>query len=389
MPRDEASGSRWADWAVNLLLVVSSTVIFLASLEGIARLAGQRPCVGPAQQTEGTETKVRPHPLRQYELIPGVTFTFKREAALRHGLSPEVLDTWERIPYRINSLGLRGPETDAAKPADAFRILVLGDSVAFGWGAEEESTFTCQLQQLLNQAGSNKQFRVWNAGVPGYATWQELAYLIEKGQAFQPDMILVAFLFNDVDGNNEAAQGQPLGLGTVGRTFTLATQKSAFLCFLRNKALEFRLEHLQPCRGPNCWTDTETALDGFAAHASKLGSSLVLVAFPMRLQIEPDAKPGYYDRALGENPQESYQDIISRLCRERGIPYLDLLPAFRQAAEDEPGTLFLDPDHPNARGHGVAADAAYDFLLELLPTAAILQYNTNKTITYAHIGVSE
>jgi len=366
MTQGEAGRSKWVSLAQNLLLAAASIVFTLAALEGIARLAGQRPCLNPTSQAEGAENKVRLHPLRQYELVPGSTFTFEREAAIRHNLSPDYLDTWERITYRINSLGLRGPEVSAEKAADTVRILVLGDSVAFGWGIEEENTLVYQLQQRLNQPQTGTRFEVWNAGVPGYATWHELAYLVEAGETFDPDLTLVAFLFNDVDGNNEAVHKQPLGMGSVAKAFTLLTRKSAFLCFLRNTALSFRLRRLQPCQGPNCWDETETLLDGLVEQSRKLGSALVLVAFPMRLQVEPDAEPGYFDRALGENPQENYQDVIARLCHERGIAYLDLLSPFQDAMMQEQSTLFLDPDHPNGRGHHVAAEAIYQLLATFL-----------------------
>ena len=235
-----------------------------------------------------------------------------------------------------------------------------------GWGIEEEDTLVYQLQQRLNQPQTGTRFEVWNAGVPGYATWHELAYLVEAGEVFDPDLILVAFLFNDVDGNNEAVHKQPLGMGSVAKAFMLLTRKSAFLCFLRNTSLSFRLRYLQPYQGPNCWDETETLLDGLVEQSRKLGSALAVVAFPMRLQVEPDAEPGYYDRALGENPQENYQDVTTRLCHERGIAYLDLLSPFQDAMTQEQGTLFLNPDHPNARGHHVAAEAIYQLLATFL-----------------------
>ena len=360
-----AASGKWRALAQNLLIAAVSTLLFLAVLEGVARLAGQKPCAGPAQQAEGAGSKVRYHPLRQYDLIPGSTFTSEREAGARHGLSPDDLDAWERVTYRINSLGMRGAEASLAKPTDTFRILVLGDSVAFGWGLEEQDTLSSQLQQLLDSASTGKHLQVWNAGVPGYATWQELSYLVEKGDALRPDLVIVPFLFNDVDGNNEAAQTQPFGMSRAAQLFAAWTQKSAALCFVRNLALEFRLKQLQPCRGPNCWGATESLLDGLAAQSTRLGSALAFVAFPMRLQLEPDAEPGYYDRALGSNPQQNYQDIIARLCSDRHIPYLDLLPTFRAAMPQGQRTLFLDADHPNAEGSRLAARAAVPFVLQL------------------------
>lgn len=364
MTSGPATDSRAKNLVQNLLLALASTAFFLLVLEGAARFFGQAPCLNPSVQAEGAERRVRSHPLRLYELVPGSAFTFDREAAVRHNLSPDYLDTWERITYRINSLGLRGPEASVAKSADTYRILLLGDSVAFGWGVEEEDALAHRLQRRLDQSDTDLRFEVWNAGVPGYATWQELQYLLEKGAAFDPDLIVVAFLYNDVDGNNEAAHEQPLGMGTLAKGFASLTRSSALFCWVRNAALEFRIRNLQPCQGPNCWDETAALLNGLGQQTQKLGCDLAVVAFPMRLQVEPGAEPGYYDRALGDNAEANYQRIIARLCAERNIAFLDLLPAFREASEAEQDTFFLDPDHLSAIGNHVAAEAIEKFLTE-------------------------
>jgi lysophospholipase L1-like esterase len=103
-----------------------------------------------------------------------------------------------------------------------------------------------------------------------------------------------------------------------------------------------------------------------AAQGKRFGCRVAVVAYPMRLQLEPNAEPGYYDRALGSQPQQNYQDVIARLCAERDIAYLDLLPAFQRAAAEESHSLFMDADHPNAVGSKVAADAVYGFVGHLL-----------------------
>jgi lysophospholipase L1-like esterase len=366
MAQDRSSAGKWRDLVVNLLLAIGSTLFFLVLLEGGVRLAGQGPCTGLVPQSETASGKVRFHPIRQFELVSSATFTFERQVAIRHGLSSEYLDTWEGILYHINALGLRGDETSLDKPAGTLRIVVLGDSVAFGWGIEQADTLSKQLQVHFNQDSPSTHIQVWNAGVPGYATWQELSYLVEKGSAWRPDLILVPFVFNDVDGNNDGMQTAPFGVTRVGQMLTLWTQKSALLCFLRNQALEFRLKHLNPCQGPNCWGATTATLDGLVVQSRKLGSRIAVVAYPMRLQVEPSATPGYYDRALGSNPQQNYQDIIARLCAERDIAYLDLLPAMQSAAVQGTHSLFLDADHPNTAGSKVAAEAVYGFVKDLL-----------------------
>src|SRR4029077_8990072 len=40
--------------------------------------------------------------------------------------------------------------------------------------------------------------QVWNAAVPGYNTSQELAHLLEVGDRFRPDLVVVGFFDNDL-----------------------------------------------------------------------------------------------------------------------------------------------------------------------------------------------
>ena len=80
------------------------------------------------------------------------------------------------VPVRINNLGFRDPrEYPLEKPPGTFRILVLGDSVTFGHGSLYETTYPYLLEQRLKQWRPSVNWQVWNLGVPGYNTRQELA----------------------------------------------------------------------------------------------------------------------------------------------------------------------------------------------------------------------
>jgi hypothetical protein len=52
-------------------------------------------------------------------------------------------------------------------------------------------------------------WQVWNAAVPGYNTSQELAYLLEVGDRFQPDLVVVGFFDNDLSDNPSAPAARP------------------------------------------------------------------------------------------------------------------------------------------------------------------------------------
>lgn len=102
------------------------------------------------------------------------------------------------VPVRINTLGFRDTrEYGLAKSASTFRILVLGDSVTFGHGSVFEHTWPYLMERRLKAWRADVDWQVWNLGVPGYNTSQELAYLLEVGPRFKPDLVIVGFFGND------------------------------------------------------------------------------------------------------------------------------------------------------------------------------------------------
>ncbi len=107
------------------------------------------------------------------------------------------------VPVHINALGFRDVRDYAvAKPPGTFRILVLGDSVTFGHGALSDTTYPYLLEQRLKQWRPETNWEVWNLGVPGYNTTQELKYLERVGPAYQPDLVVVGFYENDLADND-------------------------------------------------------------------------------------------------------------------------------------------------------------------------------------------
>lgn len=105
------------------------------------------------------------------------------------------------VPVRTNALGFRSSRQDQlVKSANTFRILVLGDSVTFGHGAVHD--YPSLLERQLKAWRPDVDWQVWNLGVPGYNTAQELAYLTDVGQSYQPDLVIVGFFFNDIIGNH-------------------------------------------------------------------------------------------------------------------------------------------------------------------------------------------
>lgn len=93
--------------------------------------------------------------------------------------------------------GMRTPPFAVPKPKDVYRILVLGDSLPFGWGVEEAETFPRLLERALAEGGG-RRFEVVNGGSPGWGLDDEWQWLQEEGLALEPDLVLHCVIENDV-----------------------------------------------------------------------------------------------------------------------------------------------------------------------------------------------
>jgi hypothetical protein len=119
---------------------------------------------------------------------PDLGYTHPRSVSYRLG----------RNRVTLNSHGLRDKEISYEKPAGERRILLLGDSVTFGWGVSDGEPFADRLEELL-AARTRPRWEVINAGVNGYNAQQEATYFRSEGIRYQPDIVLLTFLDNDLD----------------------------------------------------------------------------------------------------------------------------------------------------------------------------------------------
>lgn len=106
-------------------------------------------------------------------------------------------------PLRINNLGFRGPDYPINKPANSFRILVLGDSFTFGQGIGDREVYTAVIERELGLKYPRKIIEAINLGVPGYSAIDEVNQLYRYGPLLNPDLILIDFTANDVREGNE------------------------------------------------------------------------------------------------------------------------------------------------------------------------------------------
>ena len=112
--------------------------------------------------------------------------------------------TQENIPNQhneyvnINSFGFRGAEISKEKPENVYRIIMLGGSTLFGYGAtSDETTISGFLQKKFETTDSDFKVEVINAGSSGAYSKTETLYVKHKLLDFDPDLIIVYDGWND------------------------------------------------------------------------------------------------------------------------------------------------------------------------------------------------
>ena len=103
---------------------------------------------------------------------------------------------WESQSVHTNSLGARGRVEVGYERTDKRRIVVIGDSYAFGFGVtSDENTYAAILGELLPDT------EVVNLAVPSYGTDQMLLSYCEEGARYKPDLLVVGVVGEDAARN--------------------------------------------------------------------------------------------------------------------------------------------------------------------------------------------
>ncbi len=361
----------------SLLVVLTSLVLAFLLAEGMVRLAD---ALGLVDLSPSLAEVAVPGQLEDQvdlgaangnsgPLYVGDPALHHRMAANWSGFFPEeIVQEVGRaeVPIRTNSLGLRSPEITLAKPRDTFRILVLGDSVTFGWSLRGEDTYASQLASLLATLRPNQRVEVINAGVSGYGTWQELRWLQETGLALDPDVIIVQTHLNDAADNLWGTLGWQQG----SDSWLVRTSMLARLISRVSRARQVGSGDA-PCAtdwkvdaDQVCWQRTEELLNEMQRAASERGAALVLMPSPMRWQVDAEVRD---PRAWVDETR--YQDVLAAYGRQHGWIVVDPLPAIRAATSINDKSLFLDVGHPDEAGQRILAQELYSALSQggLLP----------------------
>ena len=293
-----------------------------------------------------------------------------------YGLRP---GTVGRLPvsgttlYEINADGFRGPVQVRPKPPGRFRVVILGDSIAFGYGVEEAAAFPRVLESELARRAPGSNVDVVNLGVGGYNAWNEARVLEDVGVSYDPDLVLVQFCINDLNDPTVHFDGQT-------RLVLAAIPEAAFpnpavrrdprpapshlnaacshsqLCVMARSFWRARFdrspddddvadrsafEPVESDAGPE-WRWLERNYMDMASIANQRGARFGIVMIPY---------PGQVRRPATDPAGE----LMGAMARRHGWTLIDPVAAFR-AADSDASRLFIDQWHPTPAGHRILAD---------------------------------
>ena len=365
MPRSKPSSSRNVPWSHRAALVVAALLLFGVLGELATRSLGL---------------------LDRVNGFPRHVYRWSGEAELPYELRAN-LDTHIRnVPVFTDENGMRtaGPQRPP-RTSSARRVLVFGDSVAFGYHLPFDQSLAAKLGPAL-RARTGHEHEVWNGGVPGYNTAYQAAWIRRHIDAINPHLAVLLFNLNDFD------HGPVLGPGGVLTTDRNARASnwspasvSEFYVLLRWLG-RFLLGsvtswlHPAPAAPPPPISSGGQSFDPFDRYVSALRKrsyaepedprqtalvsaladlrdELVRREIPLVVAVIPDGdQVGFADADL------TPQDRLHALCANLELACIDVLPAFEARAHT--GPLFVDIMHPNAAGHSVATEAIADWIAE-------------------------
>ncbi|MEO5954421.1 MAG: SGNH/GDSL hydrolase family protein [Nitrospiraceae bacterium] len=261
-----------------------------------------------------------------------------------------------KITNQYNSIGFRGGDHAIEKPSGVTRIVMIGDSVAEGYGVEWKDVFASIVQMNLG-AG----VEVINLGMGGLNTPQEVHILKEVGVRYAPDYVVVNLVLNDCDffssmksGRRHAEQMQAkiawLGI-TVSPELKRLLKSSALLYLINQRFADLwgRLagEERHDYYG-ELWasqanrTKISTAFEKLEVLGHEHNFRVVVLIWPLVID--------YSDYKFREVHQ-----WIAEQAASRRFASLDLLPVFSVQSFRSLQVTSEDYVHPNAKGHMLAA----------------------------------
>lgn len=179
-----------------LTLITVSAAVTLLAVEGALSLFTNRslkPQTPFEDQLRAVENALQQ---RAAQETGGHAYTHHPDPYVAFVLRPGERENYEGAPVKINELGVR-KRTGPLPTDEAMRIVVVGDSVAFGLGLEEGDTIAAQLERILRDASASPVV-CETVAVPGWNHRNAVHFLLDHFGSFEPDVVIYIPVHNDL-----------------------------------------------------------------------------------------------------------------------------------------------------------------------------------------------
>lgn len=341
--------------ALRVGLALFSFVLTLAVMEAVFRVAG----IHAARDLARIDKVILPDGVKPEPAPHG----FLRRATFRtiYPTNPRgYFAADNHIDHVHNSRGWRDVEHSLKKAPGTYRILGLGDSYLWGQGVRREDIVLTRLGRMLEGRAGGRRIETINTATPNTNTRFQLDLLVSEGFAYDPDLVILHFVLNDVEPDARMSSDkiefftnytsiylQSDALSRYSYVWGWARQR--FLAAYR--ARRFVKKSIAGfVADSERWAECRAALDDMQHVCGQRHIPLLVVIFPFFHDLD------------GDYPFQPIHDIVRQHCQKRGIDVLDLREAYRRFHGPE---LWVHPidQHPNERAHRVAARAISEHLL--------------------------
>lgn len=276
------------------------------------------------------------------------------------------------VPVRTNAHGLRDHHYPFERREGQPRMLVLGDSYAFGYGVEHEAIFSERIE------ARHPDWEIINAGVAGWGTDQQLLFLQETGRRYEPDVVLLLFHSTDrFDNTDDMRYGYhkplyvledgELRLTNVPVPELTDEQKLDRWLYQRTWILYEVYHWKRHARSlwarlrPEPERPQRSRAEEDAEERVRFRLSAALLR-EMRRVVEEEMGARFVVASVPGRARFDLSAHLTEVLEPMGVPYLPLDEAF--APHDWRDYQFPNDRHWNARGHAIAARAIEAFLVE-------------------------
>ncbi len=247
------------------------------------------------------------------------------------------------VDVTTNDAGFRDEPVAMDKPPGRLRVMMLGDSIAFGWGADQDKTVAALLKRDWRQAG--RDVDVINTGVGNYNTTMAVQFFLTRGHRYKPDVVVLNYFINDAEPVPRYDYSW-LERVSAARVFYGSRFDSLMRTLGLGEQTDWRHYYeglYDDARNPGGWRAVEEAIRKLAQHCRQSGIRLLIVNYPEIRVLKPYPFPEVGRR-------------LAALAKELDVPYLDLLDS---VANEDPASLWVTPPdpHPNNKAHRIFADA--------------------------------